>query len=176
MLQHGQEETVVLDILNAPAAPHLMTGRADVLRPAHTYTTNITYGRQINLKFDLSSMPTISDASLKRHRVSASSGIEYRVGVFASSNTSWTETGLAWSNRPLTYASSNSSRNPFAEPRYKTATGVSLSGGRVVISATDPEVLVWLPIGTNNRAYYSNDGGDVWVCDDGDYNGNSGLT
>lgn len=137
-------------------------GAFDVLRVAHTYTTNTTDDRQIYLKFDLSTMPTISTAELKLHRQSATAGIEYKVGVFASSNTSWTETGLTWNNRPLTYACSNSGRNPFAEPRYKAGNGVSLNGGRVAVSTTDPDTLVWLPIGLNNYAHYSHDRGVTW--------------
>lgn len=138
-------------------------GTSEIIKAAHTYTSNISEDRQSYLKFDLSGMPTITSASLRLHRQAASSGIEYRVGVFACSNTSWTETGLTWNNRPLTYASSNSSRNPFAEPRYKAGNGASLAGGRVAISATNPDRLVWLPVGTSRRAYYSEDRGVTWA-------------
>ncbi|MBC2602782.1 CBM96 family carbohydrate-binding protein [Puniceicoccus vermicola] len=138
-------------------------GTSDLLKVSHTYTTNTTSDHQVYMKFDLSAMPTIRSATLKLHRLSASEGIEYRVGVFACADTTWTETGITWNNRPLTYASSNSSRNPFAEPRYKTGTGVSLAGGRVAASSTDPDKLVWLPVGTSNRAFYSHDRGVTWT-------------
>ncbi|MBC2602792.1 DNRLRE domain-containing protein [Puniceicoccus vermicola] len=139
-------------------------GSFDVLRVAHTYTTNTRDDRQIYLKLDLSSLPTITSASLKLHRQSASSGIEYKVGVFAAPSTSWTESGLTWNNRPRTYASSNLSRNPFAEPRYRTGAGSNMDGGRIAVSSTDPDVLVWLPIGLNSKkAHYSNDRGVTWT-------------
>ncbi len=138
-------------------------GASEVLKAAHTYTTNTTSDLQIYMKFDLANMPTISSATLKLHRLDASPGIVYGVGVFACSDTSWTESELTWKNRPLTYASSNSARNPFAEPRYKSAKGVSLGGGRVAASSTDPDKLVWLPAGTKNRAYYSDDRGVTWI-------------
>ncbi|MDQ8208867.1 DNRLRE domain-containing protein [Coraliomargarita sp. SDUM461003] len=138
-------------------------GSFDVLKASHTYTTNTTNDLQIYMKFDLSAMSPISSATLKLHRLDAKPGIVYGVGVFACANTSWTENELTWKNRPLTYASSNSARNPFAEPRYKTATGVRLAGGRVAASSTDPDKLVWLPVGSKNRAYYSDDRGVTWT-------------
>ncbi len=142
-------------------------GTAATLQVSHAYTTNVTSDRWIYLKFDLTSVTSLTSATLELHRIAATAGNVYPVGVFACADTGWGETTLAWTGRPLTYANNNSSRNPYGEPNYRTASGAMLCGGRVVVSATDPDRLVWMPIGTSNRSYYSVDRGVTWTLSTG---------
>ena len=142
-------------------------GSAVTLQASHAYTSSITNDRHIYLKFDLTGAATITSATLQLHRIAATAGIQYKVGVFACSDTGWGETTLVWTGRPLPYACSNAARNPFAEPRYKTSTNVALSGGRVAVSSTDANNLVWVPVGTGNKAYYSKDRGVTWTVSTG---------
>jgi|CXWL01.1.fsa_nt_gi ELWxxDGT repeat protein len=55
------------------------------------------------LKVDLSTIPTITEARVRLFgRVSATTGTAINTAVYSVSNTSWTETGIKWSNKPAT--------------------------------------------------------------------------
>ncbi len=56
--------------------------------------------REIFLKFDLSTLTTVSSAKLRLFGRIDSASEQPSVGVFSASGTSWTEAGLTWNNRP----------------------------------------------------------------------------
>jgi autotransporter-associated beta strand protein len=131
-------------------------------------TIEVAYNGSINdwyrhayIKFDLSSVSTITSATLNLYRLAASSGFQVPIGLFACADTSWSQSTLTWNTRPMPYSSSVG--QPFNDPRYTTTAGVSLSGGRVAISATDPNLLVWMPFGSSVVPHYSNDRGVTWT-------------
>ncbi len=136
-----------------------------------SFSLSFAYGnasseRQGYLRFDLSSVSTITSAVLRLYRTApTSAGREFPVGVYACTNTSWTEGAITWSNRPRPYASSPG--QPNQRGAYRTGTNIDLSGGRIAVSATDPDRLVWMPVGTNNRSYYSVDRGVTWTLSTG---------
>lgn len=146
-------------------------GNSTTLALSHTYAAMTNTIRQITLKFDLTSVSSITSASLQLHRVTASAGLAYSVSVYGSANTSWVEgdggtdnlpaNEATWNNRPKPYASS--SGNPQADPRYMTAAGVSLAGGRVAVSSTNPDIMVWMPFGISTVPHYTNDHGATWT-------------
>ena len=154
-------------VVGATANAGVNYGASATLAVSHAYTSSVANDRWIYLKFDLTSVTSLASATLELHRLAATAGKVYPVGVFACSSTTWGETTLTWNNRPLTYANNNSGRNPFAEPNYRTASGVILCGGRVAVSATDPNRLAWMPVGTSNRSYYSVDRGVTWTLSTG---------
>ncbi len=53
------------------------------------------------MKFDLSSVPTITNAKVRVFGgVSATTSATVQTAVYPASNTTWTETGLTWNNKP----------------------------------------------------------------------------
>jgi hypothetical protein len=57
--------------------------------------------RETYLKFDLSSLSSITTAKLRMNaRLSDTSNASVLTQVFSATNTSWTETGLTWNNKP----------------------------------------------------------------------------
>ncbi len=59
--------------------------------------------RESYLKFDLSTVTTITSAKLRLFgKLSAASAAGVAIGVYSSTNTSWTEAGITYSNRPPT--------------------------------------------------------------------------
>ncbi|CAM3032958.1 DUF7594 domain-containing protein [Rariglobus hedericola] len=146
-------------------------GNAATLGVSHTYSGVTTYDRQVFLKFDLTAAGAISSASLQLHRVTAAAGFDYTVTVYACASTSWVEgdggtdnlpaSEVNWNNRPKPYASS--SGRPIDDPRYLTGAGVSLNGGRVAVSSTNPDRMVWMGFGTSTVPHYSNDDGVTWM-------------
>jgi subtilisin family serine protease len=53
------------------------------------------------VKFNLSSVPSIANAKLRLFgRLSATTGTSIQTAVFSVSNTTWTENGLTWNNKP----------------------------------------------------------------------------
>jgi endoglucanase len=56
--------------------------------------------REIWLKFDLSSVANVSSAKLRIWGRIDSATDRPTVGVYSSSNTSWSESGLTWNTRP----------------------------------------------------------------------------
>ena len=119
---------------------------------------NVPYSRWAYLKFDLSSISgPITTASLDLNR-RVGSTLTASVGVYAASATAWTETGITWANKPLTRASDG---DPVSTPKQ------SVMGGRIAVSSTDANRLVWLPEGTSNKSRYSTDRGVTWTVSTG---------
>ena len=113
------------------------------------------------LKFDLSSVSSITSAILQLNRQSSTNTTSFTVGVYGCANTTWTETGITWANMPATLASNT---DPVATPNYYDG-AAQLRGGRIAISSSDPTNLVWMPEGTTNYPRYSKDRGATWaVC------------
>jgi hypothetical protein len=130
---------------------------------SHAYTSSTANDRQIYLKFDLSGAASITSASLQMHRVTSPTSPSRPVGIFGCANTSWEESTITWNNRPLAYANGNATRNPFADPKYKTAAGAILQGGRIAVSSTNDSTMVWMPFGNSTVPHYSNDRGVSWL-------------
>ncbi len=56
-------------------------------------------------KFDLASLPSIANAKLRVFgAVSATTGTTIQTAVYSVANTTWTETGLTWNNKPASGA------------------------------------------------------------------------
>ena len=117
--------------------------------------------RHAYLKFDLSGVSTITSATLRLYRTSTANGFTVPVGVFACADTTWTQDTLIWNNRPMPYASNIG--QPFYAPRYTTGAGLTIGGGRVAVSSTNPNQMVWMPLGTTTVPHYSNDRGVTWT-------------
>jgi hypothetical protein len=57
------------------------------------------------LKFNLAGMPTVTNARLRLFgALSAPTGTTVRTAVYPAANTTWTETGLTWNNKPASGA------------------------------------------------------------------------
>lgn len=167
---------LLADTFVANGAPTTNYGAAATLSTSYKYD-NAPDTRRIYLKFDLSSVSSISSATLQLNRVASSNTLQTYVGVYACTNTSWVEgdggtdnlpaNELIWNNRPTTLASSG---DPVGDPRYYDG-GTSLHGGRVAISATSQVKMVWLPEhptpGTSTAPRYSEDGGISWTASTG---------
>jgi hypothetical protein len=63
-------------------------------------SSTATYRREAYLKFSLSTVATVGSAKLRVYGRLHTSGNGIGVAVYPSSNTSWTESGLQYSNRP----------------------------------------------------------------------------
>ncbi|MEO5712844.1 MAG: immunoglobulin domain-containing protein [Luteolibacter sp.] len=128
--------------------------------------------RWIYLKFDLSSVSSITSASLELRRRAVSNTTVFPVGVYACTNTTWIEGDggtdnlpageMIWNNYPK--ALSNVGGGPQEGPNYYDG-GTALSGGRVAVSATDPNLMVWMSINAAPR--YSKDRGVSWTVSTG---------
>ena len=78
-------------------------GRAGTLEVKRVTSTTASVNREAFLRFDLSSVSTIGTARLRLFgRLLTNDSRNIRTGVFSSANTTWTETGLTWNNRPTT--------------------------------------------------------------------------
>jgi hypothetical protein len=140
-----------------------------------TFSLSFAYGnaaseRQGYLRFDLSGVSTVTSAVLRLYRTApATTGSEFPVGVYACINSSWTENSITWANRPTPLASYTGQPNERGayHSRVVIGSGVDLSGGRIAVSSTDPDRLVWMPFGTANRSYYSTDRGVTWTLSTG---------
>ncbi len=149
----------IADSFASNAATTTNYGTATTLQVSYNYG-NAPYSKWTYLKFDLSGLGTITSATLELNRRTGSNH-SAPIGVYAANATPWTETGLIWTNKPLTLAGDG---DPIATPKQ------SVMGGRIAVSSTDPKRLVWLPEGTGNRARYSTDRGVTWsVCTTGSY-------
>jgi photosystem II stability/assembly factor-like uncharacterized protein len=113
------------------------------------------------LKFDLSSVGAVTSASLQLSRQSSAYTATYEVGVYACAATaSWTETGIVWNNRPGPLAGPT---DPVGDPRYYDGASL-LHGGRVAVSSTNPDVMVWMPLIVGTAPRYSDDRGVTWTA------------
>jgi len=147
------------DAFVANGATSTNYGTATSLQVSYNFG-NAPYSRWSYLKFDLTSLGTITSATLELNRRTGSNH-SAGIGIYAVTGTAWTETGVTWANKPLTRASDG---DPIATPKQ------SVMGGRIAVSSTDSKKIVWLPEGTGNRARYSTDRGTTWtVCTTGSY-------
>lgn len=131
-------------------------GSSAVLQVSYAYSEGSS-SRWTYLKFDLRSVSAITSATLQLHRVSSANTTQFPVHVYGCSNTSWGETTITWNNRPATLAGSD----PIYAPNY------GLMGGRIAISATNPNLMVWVPIGITNYPRFSKDRGVTWTSGTG---------
>lgn len=136
------------------------------------------HNRWIYLRFDLSSVGAITSAELRLDRVPSANTTSFEAGVYASTNLTWIEGDggadnspsgeVTWNNRPVLLASKDSISyaDPITNPKYYDG-ATKLQGGRVAVSANDPDNLVWLPEGTSNAARHSTDRGVTWTASTG---------
>ena len=124
------------------------------------------------IKFDLSGVATIADSRLELYRNSSANTSTLDVGVHIGASNTWIAGDggtdnvpageMTYNNRAYTVTDSSSSNNPLnSQPDYRQG-GVSLRGGRIAVSSTNPDNMVWLPIGQTAR--YSEDGGMTWTA------------
>ena len=110
------------------------------------------------LRIDLGSLPaTINTATLRLYRLSATDTNALQAMLYATPDVSWVESTITWATRPT---------NLVTVPSVLTTKG----GGRVAVSATDPNNLVWVAIKPNSNvlpAYYSKDRGVTWTASSG---------
>lgn len=160
-------------------------GNADTLRLSGGFSDS--QSRWVYLKFDLSSVSSVTTATLQLNRKSATTATPFPVSLYACANTTWVEGNggtdnvpaneIRWANKPATLASSG---DPFKAPNYG---GLNLRAGRVAVSATDPNNMVWLPAVSGAAARYSKDRGVTWTAStggpgsqmDGLYNPSAGI-
>lgn len=126
-------------------------GTESGLKVAYAYG-NAPYSKWSYVKFDLSGAGDISSAVLELNRKTGKK-IKTTVGVFAAATTPWSETELAWANKPAALASDT---DPMGMPSMK------VKGGRVAVSSKDPSVMVWLPE-SFVKPRYSIDRGATWT-------------
>ena len=97
------------------------------------------------------------------------------MGVHVGTTSSWTEGDggtdnlpageMTYNTRVATITDASSANNPLtSSPDYRQG-GVQLRGGRIAVSSTNPDNLVWIPIGQTAR--YSEDGGMTWSASTG---------
>ena len=101
------EKTTILspaaDAFVSDASPTSNTGRSAAL---DVKTSTSGPNRDAYLKFDISSLPTAGVGSVTfRFNATLSDPGRVATSVFAVSDTSWSETGLTWKNRPARGAS-----------------------------------------------------------------------
>ncbi len=135
------------------------------------YFGNAVNSRWCYFKFDLSSVSAISSASFQLHRQVATNTTVFPVGVYACLNTTWIEGDggtdnlpageMTWTNKP---AALSNTGGPQEGPNYYDGP-TALSGGRLAVSATDPNAMVWMPINASPR--FSNDRGVSWTASTG---------
>ncbi|MEZ0216677.1 MAG: hypothetical protein ACAH89_06070 [Rariglobus sp.] len=129
----------------------------------------------VYLKFDLSGIASITDSRLELYRSVGTNTIAFDVGVHVGVNSTWVAGNGGTDNNPvgeMTYNSrlatltdASAANNPLTStPDYRQG-GVQMRGGRIAISATNPDNLVWVPIAQTAR--YSEDGGMTWKVSTG---------
>ncbi|MEI8196109.1 MAG: hypothetical protein WCI73_09390, partial [Phycisphaerae bacterium] len=159
---------------NAPQV--LVNGVTTLTATADTYVnggaTTTNYGNSTQLvtkdyyeqanqlwsyvKFDLTSVSSISTAALRLYRLgTASDTLTGTVAVYASPTTSWVEGNGGTDNSPANEMTwTNRPNDLYAPPS-------GAQGGRIALSTTDPAKLVW--IAENGYVYYSKDRGVTWA-------------
>lgn len=144
----------------ADAATNTNYGSASTLAVSYAWG-NAPYTRWTYLKFDLSGAGAVTSAALQLNRRSASNSVQFTVGAYACLNTSWSEATITWNTRPGPLGGGS---NPIGDPRYYDG-ATALAGGRIAVSSTDPNAMVWLAEGTTTLPRYSDDRGATWtVC------------
>ncbi len=147
------------DTYVAGGAPDSTRGSEPILSVSQYYGVTANQ-RHAYLKFDLSAVSAVTSATLRLHRQTASAGLAYPVGIYGCANTTWSESTLTWNNRPRPYASRTGLPN--WTHSYRTAAGLDLSGGRVAVSSTNPNRMVWMPFLRATVPHVSDDGGVTW--------------
>lgn len=129
------------------------------------------------LKFSLASASAISSAELRLYRRGTTGNTRsFRVSVHACTNTSWIEGNggndnipageITWNNKPA--AATDASGDPFESTSPWFSYGSrSLNGGRIAVSSTNSNILVWAPIDGPTFSgtmpiVYSDDRGVTW--------------
>lgn len=162
--------TPIADTFDNSAATTTNYGNSTSLSLGYAYSSA---NRRIYLRFDLSSVTSITSATLNMHRRSATNTLWFTVGVYACTNTTWIEGNggtdnlpvgeLTWANKPATLASNT---DPIVSPNYYAGAS-QIRGGRLAVSATNPNLFVWLAEGTANGPRYSTDRGVTWTLSSG---------
>ncbi len=154
---------------------------------APTLTVGYAWGQPANsrwvyLKFDLASISgPITSASLQLNRIAATNTLKFPVGVFACADTSWQEGtggtatspqgGLSWNTRLPSLSNGGDGNSKIGDPviDYPLTNYISgsthLWGGRIAVSSSDPNILVWAPV--NAPPFYSTDRGTTWSASKG---------
>ncbi|MEO5712827.1 MAG: DNRLRE domain-containing protein [Luteolibacter sp.] len=123
------------------------------------------------LKFDLTGISSITTAKLRMFLQSSNSTVTALAAVHAGDVTSWTEGALTWNTRPLFKGISGIYAS--AAPPILVNGSNGGGGGRIAISATDTNNIVWMPINYSQAtipAYYSKDRGVTWAAGTGAFN------
>ncbi|MFA6288906.1 MAG: hypothetical protein WC661_16105 [Opitutaceae bacterium] len=133
---------------------------------AQNYYDQDNYVRWSYLKFTLAGQPAITSATLRLYRLAAADTNAFPTTIQATPNINWIEGNggsdnlpageITWGNKPVDLTA-----NPAALTR---------GGGRIAVSATNANNLVWLGIknGTTSLpAYYSKDRGVTWTASTG---------
>jgi hypothetical protein len=150
--------TAIEDATVADATPSTPNGASEWLTTSYNFF-QAPYTRRFYLKFNLGSVSgPITSATLQLTRRVAADTVSWPVGVFACPNTTWSESTVVWNGRPSLPAGNE---DHFGNPRY-WAGSVELRGGRVAVSSTDPNRMVWLPEGWAKAPHYSTDRGATW--------------
>jgi len=140
--------------------PAANTGAAPELTVSYAYGVPQN-SRWAYLKFDLSSVDAIRSAVLQLNRKASKNTLEFPVGVYAPTNTSWTEAEITWDKKPKLHASLT---DPVGDMRYFDG-ATTIGGGRIAVSATNPNNFLWMPEGGQALPRYSIDRGATWtVC------------
>lgn len=159
--------TPVADTYVNGAATATNYGAATTLQVAYCWGGEPAYSRYTYLRFDLSSVGAITSATLQLNKKAAGANTtQFDLGVFACvNNTTFAENTLVWTNIPVPVIGDIRVKNE--APLFPNMTG-AFHGGRVAVSATDPNNLVWLPLyassGYGNTARYSKDRGATWTA------------
>lgn len=160
-------------VYGATASATTNFGNATTLQIS-SYPGDATRMRWTYLKFDLTSVGAITEATLQLNRRSATNTTTFNVYVFACSNLTWVEGNggtdnspaneITWTNKPPTLATSTTPAyiDPFKYPDY-----AGLKAGNVAVSATDPNNMIWLPLGAGQAIRYSKDRGASWTTSSG---------
>lgn len=146
-------------------APTTNNGNSGSLYVSAAYN-NPSNSRWTYLRFSLTSVSSVATATLQLNRRASSNTSQYDIGVYACSNLTWVEgdggtdnspaNEITWNNKPATLASPT---NPIKDPNY-----AGLKGGRVAVSATNPNNMVWLPFVNTSAVRYSKDRGASWTA------------
>ena len=117
-------------------------------------TQTSSYNRDIYLRFDLSSIANISGATLRLYGRIAEGSASIPVAVYGSSNTSWTEGGINWNNKPATSGTAiattnvNSTANRYWEWDVSSYLAAEKAAGRnqvtLVLKATTQTSVPWI--------------------------------
>lgn len=133
---------------------------------AQNYFDQTGYVRTSYIKFDLTGQPAITSATLRLYRLATADTYAFPTAIYGTPTTSWIEGDGGTDNLPAGEITWNNKPTDIYAPPGALWKG----GGRMAVSATNPNNLVWLGIknGTNvTPAYYSKDRGVSWTVSTG---------